>query len=431
MAESVLEPVVIGLDLGTSGVRAVAMTASSLVVARSSVSMTEPLREGTAVSQDPGIWAVAVDACLRALHTTLAPERVRAIAVDGTSGTVLLTDAQGQPLAPALMYNDARATDAAQRIAQVAPANSAVHGTSSALGRLLYLQAMHAEGLIGGAPRHLQHQADWIAGRLMGRFGHSDENNALKTGYDLVTQSWPAWLDALNVQRDWLPQVHKAGALIGLVSTETAHRYGWRSDTQVRAGTTDGVAAFIATGASGIGDAVTSLGSTLVVKLLSDRPLFAPEYGIYSHRLGTQWLVGGASNAGGAALLRHFTAERMAELSPLLRPDEPTGLDYYPLPDVGERFPVNDPKLQPRVAPRPADDLRFFQGLLEGLASVERLAYQRLNSLGAPALRSLRTVGGGAHNRGYTRIRERNLGVPMLAPLHTEAACGAALLASV
>ena len=73
-----------------------------------------------------------------------------------------------------------------------------------------------------------------------------------------------------------------------------------------------------------------------------------------------------ASNSGGAALLAHFSAAEIAELSTRLRPDIPTGLDYYPLPAPGERFPVRDPALPSRVAPRPDDPARFLQGLLEG-----------------------------------------------------------------
>jgi sugar (pentulose or hexulose) kinase len=80
--------------------------------------------------------------------------------------------------------------------------------------------------------------------------------------------------------------------------------------------------------------------------------------------------------------------------------------------------------------PRPADEAAFFQALLEGVAAVEARGYRRLAELGAPPLRSVRTVGGGAANRAWTRIRARLLGVPMREPLSLEAAHGAALLAA-
>ena len=171
------------------------------------------------------------------------------------------------------------------------------------------------------------------------------------------------------------------------------------------------------------------MGTTLTVKLLSDRPIFAPDYGIYSHRLLGQWLAGGASNSGGAALLKHFTPDQMAALSARIDPETDTGFDYYPLPAPGERFPVADPSMHPRLSPRPQDDATFLQGLFEGVANVEALAFHRLADLGAPPLRSVRSVGGGAANPVWTRLRARRLNVPMPAPLSDEAAFGTALLA--
>jgi sugar (pentulose or hexulose) kinase len=198
---------------------------------------------------------------------------------------------------------------------------------------------------------------------------------------------------------------------------------------EVIAGTTDSTAAVIAAGARQIGEAVTSLGSTLVVKILASAAINVPEYGVYSHRYGDSWLVGGASNSGGAVLRTLFSDERIRQLTTSLRPDRPTGLDYYPLPGPGERFPVNDPDLAPRLEPRPASDGLFFQGVLEGIARIEAAAYERLASLGAPAPSSVLTLGGGADNPGWTRIRERTLDLPVRAARVTQAAFGAALLA--
>jgi sugar (pentulose or hexulose) kinase len=226
-----------------------------------------------------------------------------------------------------------------------------------------------------------------------------------------------------------LPPVLEPGNRIGPVTAQAAVDFGLARDCLVVAGTTDGCASFVATGASEPGDGVSALGTTLTVKLLSDRPIFAPEYGIYSHRILGQWLAGGASNSGGAALLVHFTPDQMAALSPLIDPEAGTGLDYYPLPAVGERFPIADPTLLPRITPRPARDVDFLHALFEGVAGIEALAFQRLAELGAPPLRSMRSVGGGAANPVWTRIRARRLGVPMVAPLSDEAAFGTALLA--
>jgi len=412
----------LGIDVGTSGVRVAACGPDGRVVASAVVPMAEPDRGANGIRQDAGVWWAATAAALDALAAKLDLGRVAALAVDGTSGTVLAVDAAGRPLAPGSLYNDPSGAPLAPRIAALAPPETAAHGSTSALARAILLQETP------GAVRIL-HQADWIAANFSGRFDVTDENNALKTGYDPVARRWPAWIAAIGMRAALLPDVVPAGTPTGAVTAAAAARFGLAAGTPVVAGTTDGCAAFLATGAAVPGDAVTSLGTTLVLKLMSPVALFAPQYGLYSHRIGDLWLAGGASNSGGGALLAHFTPERMRALEPAVVPDRPTGLDYYPLPAPGERFPVNDPALLPRLEPRPADDATFFQGLLEGIAGVEALGYARLAELGGPKLRSVRTVGGGARNAAWTAIRAARLAVPMLPPDEEEAAAGTARLA--
>ncbi|TIV92165.1 MAG: carbohydrate kinase, partial [Mesorhizobium sp.] len=177
------------------------------------------------------------------------------------------------------------------------------------------------------------------------------------------------------------------------------------------------------------GDAVTALGSSLTLKLLCEKPLFAPQFGIYSHRIGDAWLAGGASNTGGKVLAHFFPLERIVELSGSIDPDRPTGLDYYPLIGTGERFPITDAGLAPRLDPRPADDALFLQAMLEGIAAIETRGYRQLADVGGPALRSVRSVGGGARNPVWTAIRARQLRVPFFEALSEEAAAGTARLA--
>jgi len=200
-------------------------------------------------------------------------------------------------------------------------------------------------------------------------------------------------------------------------------------DCIVRAGTTDSIAAFMAAGAAEPGDAVTSLGSTLALKLLSENRVESADTGVYSHRYGQHWLAGGASNSGGAVLRQFFDDKRLAALSEKIDPHSASGLDYYPLPKPGERFPINDPNLAPRLAPRPADDVQFLHGLLEGIARIEAKGYQSLVALGATPLQRVITAGGGAKNQTWATIRQGLLGVPVTTAKHPEAAYGAARLA--
>lgn len=414
----------VGIDVGTSACRACAINADADLVAEARIELPAPRRDGSCVEQDAGIWWHYLDLTVNDLNRRIDPSAIRRIAIDATSGTLLLCDRNGRPLTPALMYNDARAVDEAAIISRIAPPDNAVSGASSGLAKLLHLsRRIRAGGWLAA------HQADWLTGKLTGRFGISDENNALKTGYDPRERRWPDWLQQLPLPAQCVPRVVPCGTLIASMDPSVARRWGWPDSVDVVAGTTDSTAGFIATGADSTGTAVTALGSTLVLKVLSDTPVFATQHGIYSHRLGDRWLVGGASNAGGAVLRQHFSACDMRRFSRLADPLHPTGLDYYPLPAPGERFPVYDPQLQPRLEPRPALDRVFFQGILEGLARIEQRGYRLLSGLGAPWPERVISVGGGARNRAWTQIRQQMLGVPVSAAEHQEAAYGAALLA--
>lgn len=219
------------------------------------------------------------------------------------------------------------------------------------------------------------------------------------------------------------------GTPVARVMPTAAAAAGLAPGCWVCAGTTDSIAAFLAAGVSQPGEAVTSLGSTLAIKLLSEAPVDDARFGVYSHRLGGAWLVGGASNAGGAALRQHFSDAQLAALSARIDPGADSGLDYYPLPSPGERFPVADPALPPRLEPRPADDAVFLQGMLEGIARIEASAYSLLAGMGATPVSRVVTAGGGAANPQWRAMRQRLLGVPVEAAARGEASYGAALLA--
>jgi len=150
------------------------------------------------------------------------------------------------------------------------------------------------------------------------------------------------------------------------------------------------------------------------------------EIGLYSHKIGDAWLVGGASNTGGAVLLEHFTPEQMIQLSAQIDPSIPTGLDYYPLVKPEERFPINDPDLEPRIAPRPGNDAIFLQALLEGIAKIEAKCYREVEARTSVYPKMIFTAGGGARNNVWSQIRAQALRCAPLRAKYSEAAIGAA-----
>lgn len=412
------DAIYIGLDIGTSGARAIAMSEDGAVLAEGKSAM----RDHGDNHRNPDIWWSAASTALKSALQNIDVSKIVAISVDGTSGTMIPVDQNHMPLTEGRMYNDP-CTDQAilNTIAQRAPLTSAAHGSTSGLAKALVFQGI-------ATVCSVVHQADWIAGRLCGVYS-SDANNALKTGFDPVSGTWPAWMSDTGLNMDLLPKVHAPGTPIGHVLPEIALTFGLPSSVMIVAGTTDGCASFLATGAELPGDGVSALGTTLTIKILSDQPIFDPACGIYSHYILGNWLAGGASNTGGNVLLAHFLPEEMVELSAGIDPSVPAKLDYYPLVQPGERFPVSDPTFPPRLSPIPDDRQEFLKELFEGIASVEALGYSKLAELGAPNLKSVRSVGGGAQDKTYSAIRAKRLGVELLDPVSSEAAYGAARLA--
>jgi len=408
----------LGIDFGTSGARAIAINTQKQIVAQSQA----PLE-----THHPHHWQTALDGLILALP---APIRrgIAAIAINGTSSTVLLCDRQGRPLTEPLLYNDGRGQTEKERLQAIAPPHHTVLSATSSLAKLFWWERHWWPQQRVSEPIYFLHQADWLAFLLHGRVGISDYHNALKLGYDVGDLRYPDWFMALSLPFE-VPEVVVPGRAIAPITPTAATRLGLSSDCQICAGTTDSIAAFLASGASTPGEAVTSLGSTLVLKLLSTTRIDEAASGIYSHRLGDLWLVGGASNTGGAVLQHFFTDEELHTYSQTINPNTPSPYTYYPLLTPGERFPINDPHLPPQLEPRPPDPAQFLHALLSGISRIEALGYQRLQELGAAPLRQVYTAGGGAKNEVWMRIRSHHLGVPVMASSQREAAFGSAVLA--
>lgn len=408
----------LGIDFGTSGAHSCVIDAEGTIVA-------EDKRDfGTLEDHErAGIWREALWDLVASLPSTIRTQ-LSDIALDGTSGTVLACDEELSPRHPPLLYNDDRAVIEAALIAKTAEPGHPAAAVTSGLAKVLWLKKRL--GLTGA--RLYLNQADWLSGLLTGRVGMTDYHNALKMGLDLDELKWPAWVEYL-ADVNYLPVPVAPGSRLATVSRPRARYLGVNPGCMVHAGTTDSIAAFLAAGVSQSGDAVTSLGSTLVLKLLSDTRVESTAHGVYSHWFGNRWLAGGASNAGGAVLRQFFDDRQLVALSEKIDPTVASPLDYVPLPKPGERFPVNDPQLSPRLTPRPTDDAEFLHGLLESLARIEARGYGLLAELGASPVRRIETAGGGAKNPVWTRIRQRLLGVPVARAAHTEAAYGCALLA--
>ncbi|MEG4577344.1 FGGY-family carbohydrate kinase [Microcoleus sp. N3A4] len=430
----------LGIDFGTTGARSTVIDSQGTIHCETEYTFAN---NGQQQPELPSVWQKALWDSIDQIPPTIR-RQVRAIAIDGTSSTVMLCDTDGIPVCEPILYNDARGAAVTEKLRAIAPHNHTVLSATSSLAKLLWWQE-------GGLEAHLTtqfslcgtgilpvveklyflHQADWLAFLLHGKLGISDYHNALKLGFDVDTLCYPNWLieGIAGAATPDLPQVVAPGTPVGEVRAQVGDRFGFPRDCMICAGTTDSIAAFLASGVNLPGEAVTSLGSTLAVKLLSHTRVDDSRYGIYSHKLGDLWLVGGASNTGGAVLRHFFTDAELENYSTQIAPEQESLLDYYPLLKKGDRFPINDPNLPPRLEPRPTDSVEFLHGLLESIARIEARGYQLLQEFGATRLTKVYTAGGGAKNSVWSAIRKRSLKVPVETPIHTAAAYGSALLA--
>jgi xylulokinase len=243
------------------------------------------------------------------------------------------------------------------------------------------------------------------------------------------------------------------GEVVGEVTTTAAELTGLWPGTPVVAGMTDGCAGQIAAGAVAPGDWNSTLGTTLVVKGVTSSLVRDPKGRIYSHRHPDgHWLPGGASNVGGEVLAVGFPRADLARLDRSAAHACPTDRVVYPLVRRGERFPFVAPHAEgfhipfpgravectSDALPNPAsaarqinsDDTVRYAACLEGVAYVERLAYDTLESLGAGVGDTIHAAGGAARSDVWMQIRADVLFRTLLRPREPGAAMGAAILAA-
>lgn len=429
-----------GIDVGTQGVRCIVADEKGALAAAKSVPFGK-LNESDIpghYEQRPDMWwqtvAAAVSDCTRQLRDAgISPEAIGSIALDGTSGTVLPVDREGNPLGNALMYNDTRAQGQVARVRQASASHEAKMGlrfnSSFALPRLLWFREEQPE--IYEKAHRIIHQTDYLVGCLCGEFGVSDYSNSLKTGYDLIDEKWPELLADLQLSPEKLPKIVPPGAPIGQVSAAAARLLGLSEKTLVVAGATDGYASALAAGAVRVGDWASIIGTTLVIKGVSRDIVIDPTGSSYCHRLPTgAWMVGGASNVGGRSLNARFGTDRFQELNTWVDGLSPTGVRMYPITGRGERYPFVNPNAEEFIVGDVSDERVLYTAIMEGVGLTERLAYEQNMANGCTVGSEIFTSGGACKSNEWLRIRASILNRSLKVPKVVDAAMGMVLVAA-
>ncbi len=385
---------VLGIDLGTSGVRIAIINTKKNILFTSSKTYSI----GLEISEN---WINSLKDLIQEIPKDLK-EKLVSCSVAGTSGTLLACKKNGESIGKALPYF-LSCKEYSFEIEQLFTKECAGSSISGSVGRALRLVALYGNEII------LRHQADWVSGWLINNWNYGEEGNNIRMGWEIENSSWPENFQNLK-WLNCLPKIIPSGQSMGIICTKKANELNLPRNLQVIAGTTDSNAAVLATFPNK-NDGITILGSTIVIKQFVNKPIVGK--GISNHKLLGNWLCGGASNAGAAILLDFFNLEDIEELSKQINPNKSTGLNLLPLSIQGERFPIDDPNLRPKLKPRPISDSLYLHALFEGLAKIEASGWQKLNELGTALPQQIITIGGGAKNITWKKIREKEIGIPI------------------
>ena len=425
--------VVIGVDVGTSGVRTVAATSAGTVLAQAQEVLPSRRSAHDALhEQEPEDWWKAVCQTVGNIAKTLKASeyrrRIRGVAFTSTSGSLVVTDSGGVPVRPAILYDDPRGREIAAELNHGVDPGASPFNSSFSLVKALWV--WKTEPRTWQRIKRLMHPADWLAGKLTGQFGVSDYSHAMKLGFDVETWKWNEALSVSGLPSELLPTVVRPGQKIGEVSQEAAEETGLPVGTAVVAGATDGMASLIASGAKAPGDGSTTLGTTFVWKVLTRiKPCLAS--GMYCHyHPANLWAPGAASNTGPGSLLADDPTVEPREWDRWAAAHLPTPIVCYTLRARGERFPFDNSVAKTFWEGEPRDSVDRYAAQLQSLAFVERWGYERLQACGVEVGPTVFSTGAAAASRVLAQLRSNVLHRIVIRCRYPTSAFGAAVLAA-
>ena len=427
-------PYFFGIDIGTQGCRTVLVDTKGTV--QGAAEERFPISDLSLQEQAPDHWWNAAMICMKRtikeVKDSIRLSEVQALSVTSTSGTVIPVDHNFHPLHPAIMYSDRRSAKEGEHCRQLALENeiSGYTGFNSSSGLSKIVWYLNEYPLLRRRIHRWLHATDYIIGKLSGQFTITDHTNVLKSGYDLIHHCWPDYLfEQLGLEKDWLPTVVASGKPVGTLSKTLADDLGLTQDVTVVSGMTDGCASQVASGAAAPGDWNTTIGTTLVIKGITRQPVHDPEDRLYNHRHPDgYWMPGGASNVGADWVAKKFGVA-LKKLNDEAKKLIPTKWLTYPLSGRGERFPFVAPHAT-GFEPEDLTDAQLFASGMEGVAYVERYAFELISELSGEQVVAVYTAGGGSNNETWRAIRANVLNLPIYKMQHVAGAAGAAILAA-
>lgn len=433
----------LGIDIGTSAVKALVADDSQAVLAQASAPLTTSRPKDMWSEQNPGDWWLAVDTTVQALRQQMGSkwQAVRAIGLSGQMHGAVLLDAAGTPLRPAIIWNDGRSHAECVELQRRLPDIGKIAGVPPMPGfaapKLVWLRTHEPDVMAKAA--HLLIPKDYVRFRMTGRYATdmSDASGGLLL--DTGSRRWSEEIIAsCGISPDLLPDLMEGSAVAGHLTAGVAAAWGLSENVAVAAGAGDAAAGAIGIGAIRDGDGFISLGTSALYFITRDSYNPAPEHLIHTfcHALPGRWFQMAALLNGASCLAWAAAVLGEADIGALLARTEardtgPSPVMFLPYL-TGERTPHNDPYakgvlfgLTPSTA---REDI--VQAVLEGVAFSLADSQTYLADTG-PLPERVGVIGGGSKSRFWMQILANIIGrtVVLYEGGETGPAFGAARLA--
>lgn len=433
----------LGIDLGTSGVKAVLIDGAQTLIAQATAPLEVHRPHPLWSEQDPEDWWTATNraiADLKAAHPQ-AMAAVRAVGLSGQMHGATLLDRANRVLRPAILWNDGRSGAECAELERRAPNLRAITGNRAMPGftapKLLWIAA-HEPNVFAATAKILLPK-DYLRLRMTGDHASDLSDSAGTLWLDVGARAWsPAMLEATGLREAHMPRLFEGSQPTGILRAEVAADWGVPAGTIVAAGAGDNAAGAVGAGVVAPGTAFLSLGTSGVLFVSGDRFAPNPERGVHGfcHALPGRWhqmsvILSAASSIGFAARLTGCADE-----ATLLKDAESQSADIGPLVFLpylsGERTPHNDPSAKGVLFGLTHDTTRgaLARAVLEGVAFAFKDGLEALEEAGTTVGRLL-VIGGGARSALWGRILASVLDRPLDYPTGAEVgpAFGAARLA--
>jgi xylulokinase len=439
---------VVGIDASTTATKAVLVdemgTVRGIAAAEYGFDQPRPLWS----EQDPRLWSAGAASALRRLLAETGTDAgdVAAVGLTGQMHGLVLLDAAGEVLRPAILWNDQRTAaecdwirDAVGKERLVAiTGNDALTGFTAP--KLAWVRAHEPD--VWARVGHVLLPKDYVRWFLTGGYAMDKADGAGTQLFDLAARDWsPVMLETLGIDPAWMPPTHEGPEVTGVVSEAAAAATGLRAGTPVVAGGGDQAANAVGTGVVGPGTMALSLGTSGVVFAATDAPLYEPAGRVHAfcHAVPGRWHLMSVmlSAAGSMRWFRDAVApgEPFGDLAEAAG-EVPAGSDgVLFLPYLsGERSPYPDPHARGAFTGLTLghDRRHLTRAVMEGVAFGLRDGLDLMLEAGTPAPSQIRASGGGTASPLWRQILADVLEAEIATVSTTEgAAYGAALLAAV